>query len=258
MGLFNLIEEFNKKIETAQNKIATTPLEVLIMEKAAAKQKLKKETQKQSRIAKQIIKLYYADYPETPYISNERKADWLEKAQIFPKQSIIPKSIMNRFSDGLLPGHIYMLYWLKKHTNKIVPSYFEFKYGIDFEKEKSFLYSGGYLDIDNKPTEKGEAAIKKHYSIIEKHTPPKPDHSIEGISKQILLQRDSMLKNGFKEYTFIANSSCCDICAKLNDKHFKVKDLKIGVNAPPMHEKCSCSIAAYEDSKEYEEWLNNL
>ena len=67
-----------------------------------------------------------------------------------------------------------------------------------------------------------------------------------------------MLKNGFKEYTVIANSSCCDICAKLNGKHFAIKDLKIGVNAPPMHEKCSCSIAAYEDSQEYEEWLNNL
>ena len=218
----------------------------------------KKETQKQSQIAKQIISLYYADYPEIPYVSNERQADWIEKAQRFPKQSVIPKSTMKRFSDGLLPGHIYMLYWLKKYTNKTVPSYFEYKYGIDFEKEKNYLYGEGYLDIDNKPTTKGEAAIEKHYSVIKNHTPPKPDLSIEGISKRILAQRDSFLKNGFKEYTFIANKDCCDICARLNGKHFAIKDFKIGVTAPPMHDKCKCSIAAYEDDSEYNAWLDFL
>ena len=91
-----------------------------------------------------------------------------------------------------------------------------------------------------------------------KAAPPKPDLSIEGISKQILLQRDSIRKNGFKEYEFITNRNCCEVCARLNGKHFPISALKIGVNAPPMHEGCSCSIAAYEDRQAYEDWLNSL
>lgn len=113
------------------------------------------------------------------------------------------------------------------------------------------------MGIFNFLSVKGEASIKKHANI-EKHTPPKPDLSIEGISKQILLQRDSIRKNGFKEYEFIANRNCCEVCAKLDGKHFPISALKIGVNAPPMHEGCKCSIAAYEDRKAYEDWLNSL
>lgn len=212
---------------------------------------------KQSLIEKQIINRFYADYPETPYISPDRDEGWIEQAETFPS-ALVQKQMMKRYADNLLPGHVYMLYWLKKYTNKRVPSYFEYKYGIDFEKEKEFLYSNGFLDELNKPTAKGEAAIKKHAKVIEKHTPPKPDRSIEGISKQILLQRDSIRKNGFTEYKFHANSDCCDICAQLNGKHFPISAFKIGVNAPPMHEKCKCSISAYFDREEYDEWLDSL
>lgn len=211
----------------------------------------------QNRTAKQIIKRFYADYPEKPYISSERTAKWFEQAELFPA-SLVQKQMMKRYADNLLPGHVYMLYWLKKYTNKKVPAYFEYKYGIDFEKEKNFLFSNGFLDENNKPTVKGEAAIKKHAKVIEKHSQPKPDRSIKGISKQILLQRDSLRKNGVDEYEFIANSNCCEICGKLNGKHFPISTLKIGVNAPPMHEGCSCSIAAYFDREEYEKWLNNF
>ncbi len=117
-----------------------------------------------------IYKKYYENYPEKPFISQDRElnTNWIEQAEMFPKQSIIPPIIMERYSDGLLPGHIYMLYWLKKYTNKRVPSYFEYKYGIDFYKEKRFLTQNGYL-VNSKPTQKGELAINTHYDIIAKH-----------------------------------------------------------------------------------------
>lgn len=91
-----------------------------------------------------------------------------------------------------------------------------------------------------------------------KEPPKKPDLSIEGISKQILHLRDNMIKNGFTKYEFIANSGCCDICAKLNGKHFAISKMKIGVNAPPMHEGCRCSIASYMSDREYNAWLAHL
>lgn len=119
-----------------------------------------------------IYRKYYSSYPVKPFISldRERNSNWLEQAEIFPKQSIIPVSMMTPFNDGLLPGHIYLLYWVGKNGQKRVPSYFEYKYGIEFEKEKKFLISNGYL-ADNKPTSKGAEAIVAHFDIIEAHSP---------------------------------------------------------------------------------------
>ncbi|MGN1014278.1 MAG: minor capsid protein [Butyricicoccus sp.] len=71
-------------------------------------------------------------------------------------------------------------------------------------------------------------------------------------------QKQSFLQNGFTEYTFHANSRCCDVCSALDGKHFKVKDMMPGLNAPPMHPNCRCSTSAYEDSGEYEAWLDFL
>lgn len=71
-------------------------------------------------------------------------------------------------------------------------------------------------------------------------------------------QKQSFERNGFEEYEFIVNNGCCDICRALNGKHFKVIKMMPGENAPPMHPHCRCSTAAYEDSKEYKEWLNFL
>lgn len=84
-------------------------------------------------------------------------------------------------------------------------------------------------------------------SKSKKTTKEKLDLSIEGISAQVIKQRDNIKKNGFKHYEFIANRGCCATCAALDGKHFAISRLKIGVNAPPMHDGCRCSIAAWVD-----------
>ncbi len=71
-------------------------------------------------------------------------------------------------------------------------------------------------------------------------------------------QRQSFLTNGFEEYTFHVNRGCCSACADLDGKHFKIKDMMPGKNAPPMHPNCRCSVSAYEDDAEYEAWLDFL
>ena len=71
-------------------------------------------------------------------------------------------------------------------------------------------------------------------------------------------QKQSFERNGFEEYEFIANSGCCDICQGLNGKHFKVAKMTPGENAAPLHPNCRCSVAAWEDSEEYEAWLDYL
>lgn len=71
-------------------------------------------------------------------------------------------------------------------------------------------------------------------------------------------QKQSFERNGFEEYTFHANSGCCDDCQSKDGKHFKVKDMMPGLNAAPLHPNCRCSVSAYEDSAEYEAWLDYL
>lgn len=71
-------------------------------------------------------------------------------------------------------------------------------------------------------------------------------------------QKQSFEQNGFEEYTFLALGDACPICRALDEKHFKVAKMMPGTNAPPMHPRCRCSVAAYEDSEDYEEWLDFL
>lgn len=71
-------------------------------------------------------------------------------------------------------------------------------------------------------------------------------------------QKQSFIRNGFEMYTFITNGGCCDHCQALNGKHFKVAKMMPGENAPPLHPHCRCSVAAYEDSDEYEAWLDYI
>lgn len=71
-------------------------------------------------------------------------------------------------------------------------------------------------------------------------------------------QKQSFIRNGFDQYEFIVNGGCCDVCAGLSGKHFKVAKMMPGENAPPMHPHCRCSTAAWVDGKDYEGWLNYL
>lgn len=75
---------------------------------------------------------------------------------------------------------------------------------------------------------------------------------------QTEVQKQSFERNGFEEYTFLALGTACPICKALDEKHFKVKEMMPGTNAPPMHPHCRCSVAAYEDSEDYEAWLDFL
>ena len=71
-------------------------------------------------------------------------------------------------------------------------------------------------------------------------------------------QKQSFIRNGFSMYTFHTNTGCCDVCAALDGKHFKVKDMMPGKNASPVHPMCRCSCSAYEDDAEYDAWLDYL
>lgn len=68
-------------------------------------------------------------------------------------------------------------------------------------------------------------------------------------------QKESYKRNEFDEYIFISLDTACHDCLELNEKHFLVKDMMPGENAPPMHPHCRCSTAAYIDRAAVEEEL---
>lgn len=71
-------------------------------------------------------------------------------------------------------------------------------------------------------------------------------------------QKQSVEANGYDEFQFHALGSACDQCKELNGKHFPVTNLVIAKNAPPMHPRCRCSISAYMDRQEFDQWLDFL
>lgn len=71
----------------------------------------------------------------------------------------------------------------------------------------------------------------------------------ESARGQIIAQRESYKAAGIDQYIYLAEPSACDVCSKLDDKVFKVKDMVIGVNASPMHPWCKCSTASYYDEE---------
>lgn len=68
-------------------------------------------------------------------------------------------------------------------------------------------------------------------------------------------QKQSFIRNGFTQYTFLAIGTACETCRALDEKHFDINKMMPGENAPPMHPNCRCSVAAYMDSEEYEAWI---
>lgn len=77
---------------------------------------------------------------------------------------------------------------------------------------------------------------------------------------QTQAQAESYEANGIDEYEYVACGlkDVCPLCKEMDGKVFKIKDMEIGENAPPLHPNCHCATAPHSDRKEYEKWLNGL
>lgn len=67
----------------------------------------------------------------------------------------------------------------------------------------------------------------------------------ESARVQTEIQKRSYKKYDIEDYEFIAEPNACPVCAALNGKVFKVKDMSAGINACPMHANCRCSAAPH-------------
>lgn len=63
------------------------------------------------------------------------------------------------------------------------------------------------------------------------------------------VQKDMHIRNGYELYEYIAEPTACEFCAELDGEIFLVKEMEIGINAPPIHPNCRCSTAAHYEDK---------
>lgn len=96
------------------------------------------------------IQTIYQNYPEFPYISPDRDLKtWLKEADL-SSASKVPHHNMIRTAEGLLPGHIILL-WRISHgsytTDQWVTKYFEYDYGIDAVSDINGLVAEGYVRL---------------------------------------------------------------------------------------------------------------
>lgn len=77
---------------------------------------------------------------------------------------------------------------------------------------------------------------------------------------QTAAAKDSYIRNEYEDYQFLTTNpkGPCDECKKLEGKHFKVKDMMVGENAPPMHPRCHCTTAPWQDEEEFYKWLDSF
>lgn len=72
---------------------------------------------------------------------------------------------------------------------------------------------------------------------------------------QTSAQKSSYEANGYEYFEFIGDQSgACEICRSLDGKRFKVKDMLVGENAPPVHPHCRCSTSAATVDKVHDAW----
>ena len=97
MGLFDYLKKAQEKVDALQKKA-----DELTTQFNTAKANIERHIP--NPLAKKIVNMFYADYPEVPYISRDRKPEWIEMATTFPKTVPVQKAMMVRYADGLLPA----------------------------------------------------------------------------------------------------------------------------------------------------------
>lgn len=59
------------------------------------------------------------------------------------------------------------------------------------------------------------------------------------------------------KYSATLEEHTCAICGALDGKTFDIEDAKLGINLPPMHDKCRCYIGLESTPHQLTRWARN-
>lgn len=81
------------------------------------------------------------------------------------------------------------------------------------------------------------------------------DNIICSAGTRITAERDSeQFKKDFEYYKIAPCPDACSKCKKMSKKTFRFKNKKIGVNYPPLHKGCRCTITIEEN---WDKWMED-
>lgn len=69
------------------------------------------------------------------------------------------------------------------------------------------------------------------------------------------INTESIKALGYESYVYIAEAGACHICKPHDGNIYKLKDLRMGLNAPSMHPNCRCTKAPHYDDEKLEEMI---
>lgn len=114
----------------------------------------------------------YQNYPEQPYISPERDLTaWGADPESFP-YGLVEKRNMVRLPEGILPGHIVMLWRVHFNTfttETVIPQYFEYRYGVDSRECLQTLQNLGFIRLASATESLSVLTIKDLKPILKAH-----------------------------------------------------------------------------------------
>lgn len=103
-------------------------------------------------MSNETIPSVYADYPEIPYLSPGRDLEaWQRTPEKFP-YGVVARSQMERLEEGILPGHVVMLWrvhFATFTTDSSFPHYFEYRYGVEGGEALATLQDKGYIRLSS-------------------------------------------------------------------------------------------------------------
>ena len=99
--------------------------------------------------------------------------------------------------------------------------------------------------------------IRKQYDVSQKDAERLMITELRRVQTDVAMQ--TYKAEGITQYMYMAvNPRACEVCRAINGKIYNVKEGEVGLNLPPMHPRCHCTTAPWQDPAEYEAWLNWL
>lgn len=74
----------------------------------------------------------------------------------------------------------------------------------------------------------------------------------ESTRVQMLVQKEVLTSNDVDYFIWVPEPTACADCMRMAEESYRVRDLTPGINAPPLHPNCRCTVAP-DDSKSREE-----
>lgn len=111
-------------------------------------------------------------------------------------------------------------------------------YAMDMDRDITNSLSRIYTDMMGFQTERDR--LKRTFNVTDYEAQRLLRTEMRRVNSQ--LQEEMLKDNGFTHMIYVTEPGACEICAPLENKAIPIEDIEIGMNQPPMHPNCYCSM----------------